>query len=657
MSAIRSCEASLLSIQPATYAIDASDRDVFVFSSSANQKHSILVSTDDAISPTVSIVDAEDRVLKHVSVPSRSGVTLSFMASEQGQYFVYVDGTRSMPVGTYTISHFPGIPDGSFSSGLAGYGGIGGVGTGGRVTLSDLGSGEYAASFREQSPVSLSHTVHVSGDKPMLAFSYRRVAPGDGDEFQVRINGSTIWAVPLDQTDADFVCPDPLDLSDFAGDTVDIQFYLNSVGEANAKFELDNIVLHEALSIGPQIGVTDDNGEFTDRIGELPRTTIGTQSDRVTYWLSSSGDEPLRVSDFVIGGEDRDDFAVALKDAGGTTVDLVTATGELISGEAYTLEVTFQPGVKTTGNQRSASISFQTNDPEHSEVTLIMSGLANYAPAAMIDAYAVVENLELVVEADTGILANDIDADGDSLEAIQIGSPRYGTLHLASDGAFAYLPHANFNREDSFSYAVSDGVSKSDSATVVVMVQTQYPWYNGIKPLDISDDGDVTPLDALMVINDLNANGVHILALDRPRPLTAPFLDVSRDGQLTPFDALLVINYLNGGEGEGERSADSAVPATTRLQVVDTTAKELVGANLSAEKQSRETKGVDSRQSSNFLQTLDLLFAKLDEAQGTRTGESTVSHRDKPAGDLEVFLDGLLSGKADDEGVLAIADH
>ena len=73
--------------------------------------------------------------------------------------------------------------------------------------------------------------------------------PGDGDELQVRINGLPIWVLPLDQTDDDFVCPDPLDLSGFAGDAVNIEFYLHSVGEPNAAFVVDDIVLHEPLRV------------------------------------------------------------------------------------------------------------------------------------------------------------------------------------------------------------------------------------------------------------------------------------------------------------------------------------------------------------------------------------------------------------------------
>ncbi len=59
-------------------------------------------------------------------------------------------------------------------------------------------------------------------------------------------------------------------------------------------------------------------------------------------------------------------------------------------------------------------------------------------------------------------------------------------------------------------------------------------------PMDVNQDGIVSPLDALWIINALNEAALG--ATDSTR-LGA--LDVSRDGELSPVDALLVINQLN----------------------------------------------------------------------------------------------------------------
>lgn len=75
---------------------------------------------------------------------------------------------------------------------------------------------------------------------------------------------------------------------------------------------------------------------------------------------------------------------------------------------------------------------------------------------------------------------------------------------------------------------------------------------------DVNDDGSVTALDALFVVNSINTGGSLVSGGEgEERRL---YLDVNGDGISSPMDALLVINYLNtggalAGEGEGESLA------------------------------------------------------------------------------------------------------
>ncbi len=64
---------------------------------------------------------------------------------------------------------------------------------------------------------------------------------------------------------------------------------------------------------------------------------------------------------------------------------------------------------------------------------------------------------------------------------------------------------------------------------------------------DVNADFKITPLDALIVINELNNSGPQSL---NGIPRVSNFIDVDADNQLTPSDALLVINALNGGQAE-----------------------------------------------------------------------------------------------------------
>lgn len=83
------------------------------------------------------------------------------------------------------------------------------------------------------------------------------------------------------------------------------------------------------------------------------------------------------------------------------------------------------------------------------------------------------------------------------------------------------------------------------------------PWHNPQLPADVNGDTAVTPLDALIIINELNRSGSHALpAPPAPPFMPPPYLDANGDNFVYPVDALIVINYLNAhrGQGEGERS-------------------------------------------------------------------------------------------------------
>jgi VCBS repeat-containing protein len=114
-------------------------------------------------------------------------------------------------------------------------------------------------------------------------------------------------------------------------------------------------------------------------------------------------------------------------------------------------------------------------------------------------------------------------------------------------------------------------------------------WYG----LDVNNDLRVTPMDALVVLNDLNRAGIRSLDGEAVNP--SKFIDVNADGKLSALDALQVINALNRGEGEdvpvvevmlgltddagnsllnpGTRTADLSVGDIVNLEILYTDAR------------------------------------------------------------------------------------
>ena len=95
--------------------------------------------------------------------------------------------------------------------------------------------------------------------------------------------------------------------------------------------------------------------------------------------------------------------------------------------------------------------------------------LVGSAPLGVDDAYGVATDDSLEVDAASGVLANDEGTTRGDLTATIDREPAHGTVELAADGSFRYLPEAGYQGEDSFSYLASDG-SYQGQAEVLLMV-------------------------------------------------------------------------------------------------------------------------------------------------------------------------------------------
>ena len=73
-------------------------------------------------------------------------------------------------------------------------------------------------------------------------------------------------------------------------------------------------------------------------------------------------------------------------------------------------------------------------------------------------------------------------------------------------------------------------------------------WRNPVNPYDVNRDMSVSPIDALIGINELNRVGPHTLT-GRDANSDLPYLDVSGDNEISPIDVLQVFNLLNDGRG------------------------------------------------------------------------------------------------------------
>lgn len=125
---------------------------------------------------------------------------------------------------------------------------------------------------------------------------------------------------------------------------------------------------------------------------------------------------------------------------------------------------------------------------------------SNDAPSAVNDTLKGVEDLGSILQ----VTKNDVDLDGDALMPEIVDGPGKGSAMVNSDGTISYLPIADYNGNDSFTYRVSDGiVSSSNVATVTINVEPTNDAPRGRENHVYVDAGQVVP--GLLVAIEVDA--------------------------------------------------------------------------------------------------------------------------------------------------------
>jgi hypothetical protein len=106
--------------------------------------------------------------------------------------------------------------------------------------------------------------------------------------------------------------------------------------------------------------------------------------------------------------------------------------------------------------------------------TLVDINVVDTKPIAVDDAYTSSGGSPLRV-GPPGVLANDVDADGDVVTAALLAGPSKGTATLNSNGGLRYTPDAGFDGVDSLTYRAWDGAMWSTPATVTIAVLLPTP--------------------------------------------------------------------------------------------------------------------------------------------------------------------------------------
>ncbi|MFI5455634.1 MAG: Ig-like domain-containing protein [Isosphaerales bacterium] len=270
--------------------------------------------------------------------------------------------------------------------------------------------------------------------------------------------------------------------------------------------DTENDTLTATLVTGPQHGTLtlNANGTFT----YVP-TAHYSGTDSFTYQASDgllssnvatatitiTESAPVAVNDTYTIGHDRS-LSVTTASGYGSTVGVLgndadadgdTLTATLVSGVQHGT-LSFSPDGTFTylpnpGFSGTDSFTYKGSDGLlSSNVATATITVTESAPAANNDTYTVVHDQTLSATSlsqygsgSSGVLANDTDADGDTLTAALVTGVQHGTLTFNSNGTFTYVPNSGSYGTDSFTYQDSDGLLSSNVATATITVVEHAP--------------------------------------------------------------------------------------------------------------------------------------------------------------------------------------
>ena len=229
-------------------------------------------------------------------------------------------------------------------------------------------------------------------------------------------------------------------------------------------------------------------------------TAMGT----VTVAVATVNDPPIAQTDSAATHENSSvTIAVLLNDSDPDGDSLtVQSVGQPANGSASTdgSVVTYVADPSFNGTDSFPYVISDGNGGTATALVTVAVASVNDPPIAQDDAVTTHEDLPISISA----LSNDADPDGDSLMIESVTQPGHGAV-VPSGATLVYTPSPGFFGADAFTYVVSDGRGKTDTATVAITVLEA-------NDSPIAQDDSITtrgtdPIEIAILGNDTDPDG------------------------------------------------------------------------------------------------------------------------------------------------------
>ncbi|QSZ42755.1 tandem-95 repeat protein [Sulfurimonas aquatica] len=312
------------------------------------------------------------------------------------------------------------------------------------------------------------------------------------------------------------------------------------------------------------------NGEATFNYTISDGVTTAVASVSVT--VTPVNDAPVAANDISTASEDTQKTITSAmllandSDVDGDTLS-ITAVDTPINATVVLEtngDITFTPDANFNG---VATFNYSVSDGNLSDTATVSVTVTttNDAPLATADTATTLEDTPVVITSAT-LLANDTDADGDTLTITALSSPVNATVVLESNGDVTVTPNANFNGEATFNYTISDGVTTAVASVSVTVTPVNDAPVAANDISTTSEDTQKTITSAMLLANDSDVDGdtLSITAVDTPINATV-VLETNGDITFTPdanFNGVATFNY-SVSDGNLSDTATVSVTVTT----------------------------------------------------------------------------------------------
>jgi MYXO-CTERM domain-containing protein len=262
----------------------------------------------------------------------------------------------------------------------------------------------------------------------------------------------------------------------------------------------------------------------------------GSDTATVTVTVTNAPDAPVAIDDAASTPEDTAvDVNVVANDVDvdGNTLR-VTSVGVPAHGTASIISVAGVPTTirytPTANYNGSDSLTYVVDDgtgrSDTGTLTITVQARPD-APVAVDDSASTNEDAAVNV----AVLTNDFDVDGNTLSIVRVSDPAHGSASI-SGTSVRYVPDANYNGSDTFTYTIDDTTGREATAMVTVSIAPRPDAPVAVD--DAAETDEEVAVDVDVLANDGDVDGtalVDVSAVTQPAHGTATIVTIGgREG-------------------------------------------------------------------------------------------------------------------------------